>query len=175
MLEYRESGVVAGSRASAQMPDAAGHDPDAATRSGTSAPPSAVAFPAPPDPVSPPAGVASERRAAPSTAVMPPPLVPRREPATAPDPVRSRHDAPAAGGDPRRPTLVVAAPPAEHAAPLPPVPPRPEIVIGRISVVVESARPPTASPRAVVRHVAATPRNVDESSGLSHRFGLGQL
>jgi len=71
---------------------------------------------------------------------------------------------------------VVAAPPAEHAAsPRPSAASRPEIVIGRISVVVESVRPTAAATRTVVRHVTATPRNADESSGLSHRFGLGQL
>lgn len=176
MLEHRESGVATGSRSSARMPDAMGHEPNAATRPGASAPPSAVALPAMLVPISSPAGIASERRAAPSTAVMPPPLISRREPAAATDPVRPRHDAPAAGAEPRRPTFVVAAPPAEHVAPpQPSAASRPEIVIGRISVVVESARPPAATPRTVVHHVTATPRNADESSGLSHRFGLGQL
>jgi hypothetical protein len=53
-------------------------------------------------------------------------------------------------------------------------------VIGRISVLVESARPPVAAPRTVVRHVTA-PRNADDGGGLGHsfgrfgRFGLGQL
>jgi len=163
MLEHRESSDGAEPRA--RIPAVTGHEPDAVPRPGATTLPSAqVALPATLGLMSRPASVASERRAEPSAVLMPPPLVPRREPAAATDPVRPRHDAPAA------------APPAEHAAsPRPSAALRPEVVIGRISVVVESARPTAAATRTVVRHVTATPRNADESSGLSHRFGLGQL
>jgi hypothetical protein len=102
---------------------------------------------------------------------MPLPPAPRRDPAAATEPLRPR-DAPAAGGEPRAASSAVAAPPIGYAAPPPPfAPSRPEIVIGRISVLVESTRPPGPAPRTVVRHVPVTPGNADEGGGPA--YGLG--
>jgi hypothetical protein len=70
-------------------------------------------------------------------------------------------------------TLVIAAP-HDHAV-QPHEQARPEVVIGRVSVVVEAPRlPPPAAP-AAPRAAAPASRTADDGPGLAHRFGLGQL
>jgi hypothetical protein len=104
-----------------------------------------------------------------SPIAMPPPVTPRHEPAAAAGP---RRDDAAAD----RPASVIAAPiPRAPAAPV--AASRPEIVIGRISVIVESARPPAAAPRTIVRRVTAAAGAADSDAPPQRfgRFGLGQL
>jgi len=135
----------------------------------TLAPPGAAPSPAPAAP--------AEARSEPSRIAMPTPPPRRREPvasdATAP---RAHDAAPSAAAVPG-PTVVVAVPPPPPvSSAAAPAERRPEIVIGRISVVVESARQP-APPRTVVRTVTATPRGEDGGASAPGfgRFGLGQL
>ena len=92
------------------------------------------------------------------------PLPPaRRDPVTTRAPAASLHDPPIPGG---------AAPPV---AARPPAPPRAERVIGRITVVVDSVRPPVAPPHIVVRPAAAAPADDGAGPPRFGRFGLGQL
>jgi len=174
-IERRATQPLAEPVSSARIPVAGRAEPARARPPGPPAVPSAPEPPrAMPGPTTRPASV-SEGRDELSRVVMPLPPTSRREPAAATEPARRAPGAPATGGDPHRATPAIVAPPTGHAAP-PSAASRPEIVIGRISVLVESARPPVAAPRTVVRQVTA-PRNAD-GGGLAHsfgRFGLGQL
>jgi hypothetical protein len=118
---------------------------------------------------------------------MPLPMAPRRDPAPAAAPVElpRRDSATAAPVEPRAQRISAgelrlgppAAAPIQHAASPPsPAAARPEIVIGRISVVVDGARPPAVAPRTIVR-VTAAASAADETGGSQRfgRFGLGQL
>ena len=80
----------------------------------------------------------------------------------------------AAGTAPEPTRIVVAAPPG-HVGP--PEPVRPEIVIGRVSVVVEAARPPVPAARPATRRAPSPPASSARSDGpgLAGRFGLGQM
>jgi hypothetical protein len=102
---------------------------------------------------------------------MPPPVAPRRDPVT----VGALRDAPSSGE--LRSASALAIPPAVAApvAVAPVAATRPEIVIGRISVVVESPRPPAAAPRTVVRRVTTSAADGDGPAQRFGRFGLGQL
>lgn len=175
----REGQLSAGEPSGSQRTPAAasgspaGTHPSSATTPGHTAPP--LALPA----ISRPGSTAAERRTEPSRVAMPLPMAPRRDPASAAAaPVEARGQAIAVGG------LRISAPAAaplqqiQHAAPSgSPAASRPEIVIGRISVVVDGARPPAAAPRTIVRRVTAAASAADDAGG-SHRFGrfgLGQL
>jgi hypothetical protein len=84
--------------------------------------------------------------------------------------------APAEMREPARPAteraMIVA--PATHTSPAPA--PQPDIVIGRISVIVDSPRPvpPTAPQRAQRRRASAAPTRTT-ALRFAHRFGIGQL
>lgn len=176
-IERHEPGTSAtAASSSAPGPVVGRHDPAAGPPGAIAVPSAPGQPPAMPGPTPHAASAASERRDEPSRIVMPLPPAPRRDPAAATEPLRSLRDEPATGGAPRGASFAIAAPPSRHAAPpQPQAPARPEIVIGRISVLVESARPPVAAPRTVVRQVTATPGNADAGGGFGRfgRFGLG--
>ena len=91
----------------------------------------------------------------------------------APDRLDTRPAADRSRSTPGPGAIVVAAP---HSHPGPDrEPTRPEIVIGRVSVIVEAPRPAAPPPQLVVRTAAPASRTADEGPGLAHRFGLGQL
>jgi hypothetical protein len=74
---------------------------------------------------------------------------------------------------PPEPGAIVVAAPHSHPA-TPREPTRPEVVIGRVSVVVETSRPAAPAPQPTVRAAPAA-RPGDDGPGLASRFGLGQL
>ena len=85
----------------------------------------------------------------------------------------SRTDAPTMF-QPRSAPMVLAAPPS---APAPATPPGADVVIGRVTVVVEStpAKPRPPAVQRVVHRAAATAKAPSDTASFSHRFGLGQL
>jgi hypothetical protein len=154
----------------ARMPAAPGARDPATAKVAVSVPP-LVSVAAPPPASSRPRDVFG--RDEPSPLAMPlPPGTPRRDPTTA-IARPALHDLPV-GGSARPGAPSIAAPPSQPVAPQP-APPRAEVVIGRISVVVESARPPAAATRTIVRHATAAP--ADDGAGPMRfgRFGMGQL
>lgn len=69
--------------------------------------------------------------------------------------------------------VFVAAPPPQRSADA--APRRTEVVIGRISVVIDSPRPVPLAPHAAPRPAAASPRPAESAADSVRHFGIGQL
>ncbi len=109
----------------------------------------------------------------PSTVTMPAVVPPRRDRVPAPETDVSPGRVRALDREGRRIGIVLMPPPT-RVSPTPSAPA--EIVIGRISVVVESARPPAPAPRPPSRPAApASSRPADDGLQIARRFGIGQL